>query len=288
MYRYSQAMPRPGLRAHDFGRQPADILAQTLSAYRPSCIQLAITKALPDIAASYGSLDSPTAQSIARAFTAKNIGIAVLGCYINPIHPDRDARESHLLRFEEHLRLVRDFGCGIVGTETGSLNPDCSWHPDTQGEAAFDTLCRSVERLVRKAEGSGCIVGIEPVAGQHSLSSIEKTKRLLDRIDSRALGIIYDPVNLVPDSGIGESWESFFTRAAVAFGDRIVAVHAKDCTFIAGRKSGALPAGTGELDYPALFRMLRTTAPLAPVILENASPSTAPAAMDFIEALWKE
>jgi sugar phosphate isomerase/epimerase len=231
-------------------------------------------------------MDTAAANRIAGAFAAKGIAIAVLGCYINPIHPDPDAREKQLRRFEESLRLARDFGCSVVGTETGSLNPDCSWHPDTQGEAAFDMLCRSVERLARKAEDNGCVLGLEPVAEQHSLSSVEKTRRLLERVDSRAIGIIFDPVNLVPDAGLAESCESFFARAALVFGDRIVAVHAKDYKMIAGRKSAALPAGSGELDYPALFRMLEKYAPHAPVILENASPATAPAAMDFIEEAW--
>lgn len=280
-------MPRPGLRAHDFGKMRADMLAETLSAYRPSCIQLAPSKALPVIPPCPGALNAAMAKDIARAFSARNMGIAVLGCYFNPIHPDLDVRESQLLRFEEHLRLARDFGCAVVGTETGSLNPDCSWHPGTQSQSAFDTLCNSVERLAKVAEESGCIIGLEPVADQHTLSSIEKTELLLKRIDSNAIGIIFDPVNLVPELGLSESCEIFFARAGAAFGDRIVAVHAKDFTMKAGRKSAALPAGSGDLDYRALFRMLKEHAPCAPILLENTSPSTALAAMDFIEMLQK-
>ncbi len=280
-------MPRPGLRAHDFGKQPAEMLADILSGYRPSCIQLAPIKAILGIPSEPGSLKPAEAKKIARVFSSKGIDIAVLGCYINPVHPDTDEREKQLRRFEEYLSLAVDFGCGIVGTETGSLNPDCSWHPDTENEATFDSLCRAVERLAKKAEEVGCVIGIEPVAEQHTLSSIEKTRRLLQRVDSKAVRIIFDPVNLVPDTGLGESWGSFFARAAQAFGDRIAAVHAKDCVFVSGRKSAAMAAGSGELDYPALLRMLIHTAPRAPVILENASPATARAAMDYIEALWK-
>lgn len=279
-------MPRPGLRAHDFGRQPAEALAETLSAYKPGCIQLAPSKALPDISPEPGALDSALARRIARAFADRGIAIAVLGCYINPVHPEPEARENHLRRFEESLRLARDFGCPVVGTETGSLNPDCSRHPDTEGEAAFDSLCRAVERLARKAEECGCVIGLEPVAEQHTLSSIEKTRRLLESVDSDAIGIIFDPVNLVPSSGLSESFESFFGRAASAFGERIVAVHAKDYAMIEGRKSPAMPAGSGIMDYASLFRMLGRIAPQAPVILENASPSNAPATMDFVEAAW--
>jgi sugar phosphate isomerase/epimerase len=206
----------------------------------------------------------------------------VLGCYINPIHPDQATRELQLSRFEEHLRFARDFGCSIVGTETGSLNPDFSFHPDTETEEAFDTLCLSVERLVKTAERCGSIVGIEPVADQHSVGSIEKAAVLLSRIDSPALGIIFDPVNLLPRKGLQESQANFFQRAFTAFGSRVVAVHVKDFRFENGKKNEAFAPGSGEFDFPAFFSLLQSSKPGIDVLLENTSPATAPAALDFL------
>ncbi len=40
------------------------------------------------------------------------------------IHPDCHVRRKELERFKEHIRFARDFGCSIVGTETGNVNPD--------------------------------------------------------------------------------------------------------------------------------------------------------------------
>jgi sugar phosphate isomerase/epimerase len=198
------------------------------------------------------------------------------------VHPDGDELERQLRRFEEHLRFALDFGCRLVGTETGSLNPDCSWHPGTQDQATFDRLCSSVERLVRAAERCGSIVAIEPVADQHTISSIEKTKALIERVDSPALGIIFDPVNLMPRAGLGESQAAFFGEVFDAFGSRIVAVHAKDFRFENGRKSEAVAAGSGILDFAALFRLLQAKKPGIDVLLENTSPATAAAALAFV------
>jgi len=271
-----------GLRAHDFGQLPAERLADVLHAYEPACIQLALAKALPDTPKRGGFLSPGYARRVRRAFEARDIGIAVLGCYINPVHPDEAERGRQLERFEEHLRYARDFGCAIVGTETGSLNSDCSYNPGTRDEAVFDRLCASVERLARTAERCGAIVGIEPVAWQHTLSTIEKTVRLLERIDSPALGVIFDPVNLIPREGLGARGHAdFLAEAMDAFGDRIVAVHAKDYRMAEGRKTEGAAAGTGIFDFDALFRLLQARKPGIDVLLENSSPETAAAALAF-------
>jgi sugar phosphate isomerase/epimerase len=270
-----------GLRAHDYGKLPPEQLADALAVFRPASIQLALAKAFPNAPAP-GGLNPGYARGIRDIFDRRGIAIAILGCYINPVHPDPAVREKMLRRFEEHLRFARDFGCSVVGTETGSLNGDCSFHPDTQKPETFDLFCRSVERLVTRAEKCGSIAAIEPVADQHTVSTIEKTAKLLERFPSPALGIIYDPVNLIPQAGLTEDQGSFFARAFDAFGGGIVIIHAKDFRMEGGRKSAALPAGTGELDYPALLSLLARQKPGIDILLENSNPATALNAMAFL------
>jgi len=274
-----------GLRAHDFGCFPAEILAERLQAFKPASIQLALAKAFPDTPAGYGFLSPGYARRVREAFARRDISIAVLGCYINPVHPDGDELERQLRRFEEQLRFARDFGCPVVGTETGSLNPNCSYHPETRSQAVFDRLCVSVERLVRVAEACGSIVGIEPVADQHTVSSIEKTQALIARIDSPALRIIFDPVNLIPRTGLEESQASFFARAFETFGPRIAVIHAKDFRFEEGRKSETVAAGAGIFDFASFFRILQSKKPFIDVLLENTSPTTASAALEYVAGI---
>jgi sugar phosphate isomerase/epimerase len=270
-----------GLRAHDYGRLPPEQLADTIAAYHPESIQLALGKAIvptPDL----GSLSPGYARRIKKIFEVRDISIAVLGCYINPIHPDFGQRENQLRRFEELLRYAGDFGCLLVGTETGSLNADCSFHPETGKEETFELLCASIERLVNFAEKCGSVVAVEAVADQHTSCSVEKMDRLLKRIPSPALRVIWDPVNLIPVTGLNESQEQFFAEALDAFGDKIVAIHAKDFRMDGGRKKGDLPAGTGELDWTVLLKLLGQRKYGIDIILENSVPATARGTIAFM------
>jgi sugar phosphate isomerase/epimerase len=248
-------------------------LADTLAALKPASIQLALAKAFLS-APPAGGLSPGYARAIRDTFADRGIAIAVLGCYINPVHPDPEIRENSLRRFEEHLRYARDFGCALVGTETGSCNPDCSWHPDTEKPETFDLLCSSIDRLVTYAEKCGSIVAVEAVADQHTVHSIEAMAKLLERFPSPALRVIYDPVNLIPIKGLQENQADFFNRAFDAFGDRIAAIHAKDFRMENGRRGDGIPAGTGELDYPSLIEIIKRRKPDIDILLENGKPET--------------
>lgn len=265
--RSAPACFRLGLRAHDFGCLPPLALAGRLAGFGASCLQLALAKALPGIAAGTEPLDPPSAENIRQAFASEGLGISVLGCYMNPVHPDPAIRDAHLSRFEAHLRAAHLFGCRIVGTETGPVDPEC--------KNAFSILQRSIERLLPVAASCGAIMGIEPVADTHALSSIELTARLLEAFPSPALGIIFDPVNLVPSAGLATSQEAFFKEAFDAFGPRIVAVHAKDFRMEGGRKSLPLPAGSGEMEFARFFAMLKMLGHRPDILLENSGPATA-------------
>ena len=271
-----------GLRAHDYGTGVTpEKLAELLAPFAPAGVQLALAKSL-DGAPPAGGLNPGYARRVRAALAGRGIAVAVLGCYINPVHPDAGERERQLRRFEEHLRHARDFGCPTVATETGSLNPDCSFHPGTGAPEVFELLCRSLRRLAAFAERCGASVAIEAVADRHTVSSVEKMAEAIRRVDSPALSVIYDPVNLVPAAGLDGPHADFFARAFDAFGDRITAVHAKDFRMEGGVKNGALPAGTGVLDYRALMALVGERKPGIDVLLEDSSPETGLAAMEFV------
>jgi sugar phosphate isomerase/epimerase len=171
----------------------------------------------------------------------------------------------------------------MVGTETGSCNADCSFHPDTDKQATVDLFCRSLERLLATAEKCGAIVAIEAVADQHTVSTIEKMEEVLRRFDSPALKVIYDPVNLIPRAGLTESQDEFFRRAFDAFGDKIAAIHAKDFRMEENVKFGFLPAGKGDLDYAALLKLVAERKPGIDILLEDSSPSTGREAIAYLQ-----
>lgn len=278
-------MKHIGIRAHDLGSfASAEALATAAAAYGPSVpIQLAFAKVItppPRLTDEY-------VASFAEALKERGVWTAVLGCYINPVHPDEAIRDEQLARFEEHLRLAPLLGNPIVGTETGSVAPDCSYHVQTSERRVLDTLYRSIERMLEAAVRYQSVIGIEPVSRQHTISSIERMHALVEHFDTPHLRVIYDPVNLVPWTGIPESdgtfrrvpsdeaQAAFFAAALDAFGSKIAALHIKDYRLDdQGWKIGDLMTGTGVLNWKLLFSMLDERAIESVGLLENAQPKT--------------
>lgn len=271
-----------GLRAHDYGQGTPTEIAKIIGQYGVNCVQLALAKSFPFIQEKAGQLSPGFANHVRDVFAQQGINIAVLGCYINPIHPDPVVKEQSLQRFEEHLRFARDFGCAIVGTETGSRNADCTFNPASQSEEAFLELVESVKRLARTAEKYGSIVGIEGVAHHHTVHTVEKMQRMLALVDSPNVQVIYDPVNFFPMDQCDKQ-EQWVDEAFALLGDNIVAVHCKDFVTVKGRKEGDLPSGSGEMNHAHLFKHICAQKPFVQVILENTNSENIKQVLAFVE-----
>ena len=281
-------MKQIGLRAHDLGTfDSAEQLASAIAVYGPSIpIQLAIRKVLRD-APQPSAYTETFIRTLHDELAAKGTYVGVFGCYINPVHPDKAVRDEQLTSFEQHLRFANLLGCPLVGTETGSLNADCSFHPDTAEPKVLDVLYRSIDRLIEAAAKYDAIVGVEAVSKQHTISTIDRMAALAEKFDTPHLKIIYDPVNLIPWTGLTEkdgssrgkpsleAQRSFVNAALDAFGSRIAALHVKDFRLDAnGYKIGDLPFGEGVFDWKDLFSELRKRSIEVPALLENANPAT--------------
>lgn len=290
-----------GCRAHDFGRLPLDELAARIADAGFSCLQFAPNKAVagfepgPD-----GGIPAAFAARAAAAFASRGLRISVLGCYINPIHPDPDERRRALDRFKAHLRAAQDLGCGIVATETGSLNADCSFHRGNRDEAPFEELVTSISGLAEEAERRGLTLCVEGVV-RHVAHSPRRLADLVARVGSPALAFLLDPVNFLDESNY-EDRERIIGEAFSLFGPRIRVLHAKDFLPAAAigddptgdaapgtrPPAGATPAlrivppGRGLLDYPRILARLEEAASAADILIEDLRPSDMPSARGYI------
>ena len=291
-----------GCRAHDFGRLPLEELAARIADAGFDCIQFAPGKAVagfepgPD-----GGIDPAFAARAASAFAKRGVRISVLGCYINPIHPDPDERRRSLDRFKAYLRAAPDLGCGIVATETGSLNADCSFHAGNRGEAPFEELVASVSELAEEAERRGVTFCVEGVV-RHVAHSPRRLADLVARVGSPALAFLLDPVNYL-DASNYEDRIRIIDEAFSRFGPGIRVLHAKDFVPAAaigkapsaspdeperrpeseGAALGIVPPGQGLLDYPRILASLEAANPAADILIEDLRPEDMPAARAFIE-----
>lgn len=276
---------RLGVRAHDFGRMRADELAARIAANGFTRVQLALNKAIAGLNLAAGDLNAELAREIAGAFGRHGVRIEVLGCYINPIHPDRETRKNLLQYFKDHLRFARAFGCAIVALESGSVNADYSPHPANHGDAAFHELLAVLSGLVAKAEEFGVTVGCEPVHC-HVVSTAQKMRRVLDTIRSKQLRVVFDAANLLPAEAAAQQ-SQLIPRALQLLGDDIVVVHAKDFTIQNGGLK-TVPAGCGQLDFEPILRFVRTRKPGVGVLLEEAGEVDAGASAQFLQRRFQE
>lgn len=272
-----------GARAHDFGKLTIKEHAKIISEKGFSGIQLAPGKAISDFDTRPGRLNTGIANYIRDTLYSKNLNIAVLGCYINPVHPDNDERRRQLERFKEHIRYARDFGCSVVGTETGSLNADFSFNPDNHSEEAFLMLEKSIKELVREAERFGVIVAIEGVT-KYVLNNPERIKRMIDDIGSNNLQVILDPVNLLSADNYQEQ-DEIIKKSFEFLGDRIIALHAKDFVLEEG-KLISIQAGQGSLNYKLVFSLLKEYKPSCYILMENIRPDKVDEGVKYLKEIY--
>ncbi len=265
-----------------------DELAKRIASHGLCAAQFAAIKSIPGFESDAGRVSPGLATYAREAFRAEGVSIAVLGCYINLGTPDEADARFQMGRFKEYLRHARDFGCGMVGTETGSVLANFAFHPDNHGEAAFQRVLGRMRELVGEAEKFGVFVGVEGVTS-YVVNSPRRIRRLLDEVGSNNLQVIFDPVNLVNAENYRDQ-DAIIKEAFALFGDRMAAFHAKDFIITPEGAYRQVAAGTagGLLNYPLFFKLAKAQKPFANVLLEDTQPDTLAQTVAFVKAVWEK
>lgn len=269
-----------GILAHTYGKLPAAELARKVAEEGFTSVQLALLKAIGDIDCSPGKLSPGLANHLGETFQREGVRIAVLGCYIDPVHPDKDIRRAEINRFKEHLRLARDFGCGMVATETGSIRTYAESHPSDYEEHGWSVLRETVTELAEEAEKWGVKLAMEPVAS-HTLNSLEHVRRLIEEVPSPTIGLLFDACNLLNEERLPNQ-DDLIKDAFETLADRMVLIHAKDLDFGdgghfagSGRPRLDRPIGDGLLNKDLLYRLLKEHKPHIDISLEGVTADQA-------------
>ena len=282
-----------GVRAHDVGivSLPADFsteaietLSERIAVRRFKAVQFTMVDAFPAVKDT--QLNQGMAWKLRRAFENRNIQIAILSCYINPIHPDPEARERELACFHRYLEFCRDLGCNYVATETGSLNDDLSFHPENHSPLAMEELLGSLRRMLAWAADFGVGVAIEGVS-KFVACSPGVIRDILEKVNGSNLRVILDPVNLLEDSDGCNGKQRYIDIVSESFdlyGADIVAIHLKDFRYEDGKLIN-VPIGTGLAPFDFLLELASKKKPGLPIIMEEQNPSTMENSINFIESL---
>ena len=274
-----------GIRLHDTAGSTLEEHLKSAHEQGFSCAHIALSKTIPG----FSMKDAPAllTDSLAaevRALLDKyGMECAVLGCYLNLATPDEAELANTLASYKAHLHFARAIGARVVGTETGAPNTAYATCPECWTEESLQLFIDRLRPVVRYAEEAGSIIAIEPVC-RHIVSTPERARRVLDAIDSPALQIILDAVNLLTLDNYSR-YDELIDESVRLFGDRIRVLHMKDFHIVPGMADvQSIACGTGCMNYTRLLSLARSI-PGIPMTLEDTVPSNAEAARVFLEGV---
>ena len=274
-----------GIRLHDVKPGPIEQRLAIAADQGFKCAHLALAPNYDFYNMTLPELTPGFAMEVKRAFAREQLDPAVLGCYLNLATPDEAALKHTQDLYKAHLRFASVLGAGVVGTETGAPNVDYHFEEACHTEKALDIFCKGLEPVVKYAESVGQVIALEPVF-RHIMYNPKQTRKVLDKMASPNLMIIFDPVNLLHESNY-EMRDEIFAEAMDLFRDEIAVLHIKDFVIEDG-KLISCGAGTGMMDYTEILKFAKTYKPYIHATLEDTVPDNAEACRKFIQKKYDE
>lgn len=278
---------RLGVRGHDMPKAPFDELVKSISDADFCCTQLALAKAIRDFSVSSEAMTSGMADYMKQVFEQNKVEVAVLGCYKNLANPDAGQLKKIMDSYMHHIRFAKFLECGMVGTETGAVNTEYKYTPENHTDAALHIFIENLKRIVEYAERMGVCVGIEPVY-KHIMCNVERTRKVLDAVNSPNLRVILDPINLL-NAENEKQHEKIVEEAFEVLGEEIDAIHIKDYVV----KDGSIvyeqvTVGEGNFNIPHFLGILKQKKPFISVLLEASTAQNRQASCDYIRKCYEE
>jgi sugar phosphate isomerase/epimerase len=271
---------RIGIRGHDIydGKTRPQGIADTLKNAGFDAVQLVCHKSIQGVEYARGQLTREKAAEIGEAFD-KNIHIALLGAYFNPVHPSKSIIETGIQVFKDNIENARVIGAAVVASETGSYQGDpWVYHPQNRTSEAYERVTGVFSGLAAYAEEYGVNVGIEGAAG-HVCHDVKTLKRVIDGINSDNVRVVFDYFNFMEDSR--RDYLAIIEEGLETFGN-IHCFHIKDC-------DGSLnqcPVGRGIVDFERVLPLIKNYDGGAVLILEGTPADDAARAAGFLRELW--
>lgn len=180
-----------------------------------------------------------------RGFETISIASPLLKCVL-PGAPETDTRFQHDIFASKHtfadqprlteraFEIAQKFGARIVRV--------FSYWRTVEPEKCFQGVVQAMGDLAEKAAKVGLIIGLE---NEHAcnIATASETARVLERVRHPNLKVVWDPANAYV---AGEN--PFPDGYRMIPPDRIVHVHAKDCS-VDGHTPEWGPLGTRDLDW---------------------------------------
>ncbi|MNR26735.1 hypothetical protein D3C85_1439700 [compost metagenome] len=109
--------------------------------------------------------------------------------------------------------------------------------------------------------------------------------RILEEVPSSTLGVVFDPVNLIPPTVVEPRDQlAFLDHAFETFGSRIVLTHLKDYVVTNGQKN-EIASGNGIFETSAFLAKLHAHKPGVDISLERLENDTIEETFAYVRGL---
>jgi len=196
-------------------------------------------------------------KELRAAIEQHDMVIFELGGYRNIIHTDEKVRQENCTHLARCLEAAEKIGCPMVGTITGSRNPEGNkWgdnyavHPDNWTMETWNLLLDSLRQILGDTEGMKAALGMEAQVTTN-LDGPLSHLRLMEDMGSERIKVNLDPTNMC------HLYNHFHTTELInecfdMLGEDIIGSHAKDTYVLPHSQTVHVQEvcpGRGNLDY---------------------------------------
>ena len=272
------------IRGHDLGKKGEFDLCERLVGFGFDGVQLVPHKTFADFPYS-PEIDEKKVADIKARLDAAGVEIYLLGAYFNPVHSNEEKVANGIAVFKKYLELSDKFGCGYVGSETGSYNDDkWTYNPANRTDRALDKVISVFADLKAHADKCGAKIAMEGAAG-HVCFCPERLKEALDAIGGDT-GVIFDIYNYL-DDGNYRDYKKIFSKGLELFDKKIIVFHMKDFRIEDG-KIRQCPIGKGVIDYEWLLSAIKDYDKNAKLVLEGTTGEDIAPSVGLINKIRKQ
>lgn len=220
-----------------------------------------------------GLEDKELIRGVRDAFQKEDIIIAEVGCWNNILDTDPETRKACREEYVNALALAEELGANCV---VGLAGGYCHGFPTTH--AAYNFSPESFAETVDFARY--CIDTVKPknthftyeVYQFNVVDSVENIVKLIKAIDRDRFGVHLDLTNFTNSPRTYWSTGDIMHECIKAFGDKIVAAHAKDAKMKDGVVSVIIDEvipGRGVVDIATMVRELHRLPQIVPYMMEH-------------------
>ena len=235
-------------------------------------------------------------RELKDALKQHNMIIFEVGGYRNLLCTDDKMRREYQKRIAFCLETAEKIGCPMVGTISGSRNPEgnefpnnFAVHPDNWTMETWKLLIESIHIILKDTAGMKSVIGFEAQVTTN-LDTPIACKNLLKDVDDPRIKINLDPTNMVHLNNFFHTTE-LINECFDMLGEDIVGCHAKDTSIFTHEQTVHVQEvcpGRGKLDYETyLVRMSRMKSPRS-LLPEHFPVEQMPEAYAYIRKVAKK